>query len=203
MPLGWKETTPVTEAIENGTNAAVAFLTELGGDAERLVSEVTRNGGKDATAAGYVVNASRLWVTWLNGLAMLSNTAADNVALVASTVPRYFISSAAYPQALPPGGPWRLRVDEAAIIPFLSEKLPSDRLSLIDSEDNRIDTTSAESSTVDSTWDRQLTVVLRHFPYTPGAVRLKVTPVSSIDNSPATQETLHLGFAIEPSLLHP
>jgi len=197
MPLEPRETTPVTEAIEEGTKHVVEVLEDVSRHAERLVSDWTRDGGAHATVQNHATNVARLNVACLMGSATLWSTLADNLALIAADVPhRWMTDQLTFSTGPKAGQRWRLEVQTPLTNEDGNPITPAHVAPVIwDANGDRIDQ-------VDSSWNRQFHILMRMQAFVPGLVSARVVArdVSTIPLPPLV-EVVVANFTVAESHL--
>ncbi len=202
MPLPLERTTTVTEAIENSTRAWCTALDALSQKAELLVSNTTRNGGSAATGAGFVADASDLWVTWLRGASEVARTFVDNLVLITSDTPRYWTSGLLTHPGPAPGQPWTLVVGGAKTA--AGEVLDPAAITLFHHVDNTLLGAAPDRPAAD--WTGSFRAVLRKLPYVPGLVELQVSRVNQTAVAASSIEapvSVLASMSVDPALLNP
>jgi len=86
--LTFSETTPLTEAVENGFESVIRLSQRLSGELQRAISSVTVKPSFDATVETW----GRVGVSLVRAWASTWSTAADNVGLLASGQVEYWWS---------------------------------------------------------------------------------------------------------------
>lgn len=201
MPLSLGETTRVSEAIENSTNALIAVLSDLSQHTERLVSDATRRAGGDATAADLTVNAARLSLSWMKAMSKLSTTALDNLSLLTEDVARHFTSAIAVFPAPPEGDTsWYLRVEQATAS---GRELEPRHIRLVTPDGHSISAHHPGPNSLDRDWDGRYRVVPRAPGFVLGDLTLVIQPVlaRNLDQPVGESVTVKVSITIDPELV--
>lgn len=170
--LNYGETTLITEAMEDALEALQTVVSKWSTDAQRLISDATRNSGNDATYADWAENAARLYVSYVSGVQYLASTALDGLALIASDEPTSFFSSPPRPF---PGGVSegdKLEVVQAELANGDPLFTPHRHIYVFDGTGTRPIDTSAGSSGVEAGWDGMVRFKFSRLDYEPGMVTM-------------------------------